>query len=113
MDLAAGEWRDALISTDDAPGFKCKVSDGDITVNVRESDVVAALARLASHRNLKSVRLCENCKERWLAAERNIDKFCSKECRTHFHVHSAEYRGKKRQIQRDYRAQLKRNGLTR
>lgn len=107
-DLATGEWRDALISTDDDLGFKCKVSDGDITVNVRESDVVAALARLASRRDLAKVHLCANCQEQWHIAERNIDKFCSDKCRVHFHVHSDEYRERKKQSQRDYRARLPR-----
>lgn len=72
-----------------------------------EASVVVALARLAARHELEKVHLCKNCRERWHVALRGIDQFCSTECREYFHVHSDEYRERKKKLQRDYRERLK------
>jgi hypothetical protein len=72
-------------------------------VPVSEPAVIVALARLATKRELAKVHLCVTCKKRWHVALRRIDKFCSAECREYFHVHSDEYRARKRESQREYR----------
>jgi len=68
-----------------------------------EASVAVALARLATRHELEKIHLCKNCHERWHVALRGIDQFCSTECREYFHVHSDEYRERKRKLQREYR----------
>lgn len=81
-------------------------------IRVGEAWVVAALARLAASRELSKVHLCDNCQERWLVALRSIDRFCSNECREHFHTHSDAYRERKRKIQQQYRQRIRENERT-
>ncbi len=103
-----GELHYTLVSDDGWRGFNLRVSDeNEITVTVKESDVVAALARLAANRELRKVHLCVMCKDRWHLVLRRIDKFCSKECRENYHTHSPEYLERKRKSQSDYRERLK------
>jgi hypothetical protein len=77
-------------------------------VRVSEPAVIVALARLATKRGLATVHLCVTCRQRWHVALRGIDKFCSPKCREYFHVHSDEYRARKRESQREYRENLRR-----
>lgn len=72
-----------------------------------EAWVALALASLAANRELSKVHLCENCKKRWHVALRSIDRFCSDECREHFHTDSDAYRDRKRKIQQEYRRNLR------
>ena len=77
-------------------------------IRVTEAWVAAALASLAASRELSKVRLCENCRERWLVSIRpTMDRFCNEECREHFHTHSDAYRERKAATQRNYRKKLK------
>lgn len=78
-------------------------------IRVTEAWVAAALASLAASRQLPTVHLCENCQERWHVALRSIDRFCSDECREHFHTHSDAYRERKRKIQQEYRQRIREN----
>lgn len=106
--LNTGEWGYNLVSDDGWRGFQLEVSDENaITVTVQESDVVAALARLAAGRELTKVRLCANCHERWRVSLRDMDRFCGDECREEFNRHTEKYRERKRKSQREYRKQLK------
>jgi len=75
-----------------------------VSVRVHEPTVVAALARLAAERELSKVRLCEACRERWRVSLRDMDKFCSDECRIRFHVHSEEGKRRHREAQQRYRS---------
>ena len=93
--------RGPQIEIEDAIGFR--------KIRVGEAWVVAALARLAASRELSTVHLCEDCQERWHVALRSIDRFCSGECREHFHTHSDAYRERKRKIQQEYRQRMKDN----
>ncbi len=77
-------------------------------VQVSEPVVIVALARLAANRELYKVRLCEMCGERWRMSEREIDRFCSPECRKAFYEKSPKYRERKASNQRQYRERLKR-----
>jgi hypothetical protein len=79
------------VSDDGWREFNLKVSDeNEITVTVKESDVVVALARLAANRKLRKVHLCMKCQDCWHLALRRIDKFCGDECRENYHQHSPE-----------------------
>ena len=48
---------------------------------VTEADAALSLARLNAMGDLEKVRLCEFCRERWLASTHSNYLFCSKECR--------------------------------
>lgn len=109
--LTTGTWRYGMVPGESRPGFRTTVSDGELTVNVREADVVAALVRLAAGRELRKVRLCEQCQKRWRVSLREMDRFCSGECREAWYVNSPDYKPRKAANQANYRAQLKRNGL--
>jgi hypothetical protein len=85
-----------------------KVSDGRLTVEVDETAVVAALARLAANRELYKARLCEQCHERWRVSERRMDRFCSQQCREAWYTASPEYDKRRRDIQRRYRENIRR-----
>lgn len=77
-------------------------------IRVTEAWVAAAMASLAASRELSKVRLCDNCQRIWLVSIRpTLDRFCSSECREHFHTHSDAYRERKAATQRNYRKKLK------
>lgn len=84
-----------------------EVSDGSLTVQVNESAVVAALARLAANRELYKVRLCEQCHEQWRVSDRKMDRFCSSECREKFRMSQPESRERHARQQREYRQAVK------
>jgi hypothetical protein len=84
------------------------VEGESVSFVVSEPDVVAALGRLANHRELYKVRLCEQCGERWRLSERAIDKFCSIACREAFYRRDPEFLAKKAQNQQNYRKRMKR-----
>jgi hypothetical protein len=89
-------------------GLVIEVSDGTLTVQVSETAVVNALARLAEKRELWKVRLCEQCREKWRVSERQIDRFCpGKKCRLAFYAQKPDRNVRQREIQRRYRANLK------
>lgn len=88
------------------------VSDGGPRpAEVDETTAIAALARLFARRELRQVHLCDNCNACWHVAERSIDRFCSDKCREVFHTKSPSYAAKRREIQRTYRANVKRKIL--
>jgi hypothetical protein len=97
-------WLTMLPKNPRGPQIEIENSIGFPKIRVTEAWVAAALARLAASRQLPTVHLCENCQERWHVALRSIDRFCSDECREHFHTHSDAYRERKRNSQREYRA---------
>jgi hypothetical protein len=84
------------------------VSAGGITIDVCEETAVGALARLATCRRLFKVRLCENCKERWRVSERELDRFCSSDCREIAYKHDPARKRSKAESQRKYRQQFNR-----
>ncbi len=84
------------------------VSDGELTVEVREADAAMALLRLASGRVLYQARLCDQCKSVWIVSGRQMDRFCSAGCREAWYTKSDAYRQRRREIQRNYREQLRR-----
>jgi hypothetical protein len=74
---------------------------------VSEALAVLALVRLANMGDLKKVRQCAMCRNRWcLAAKRNY-RFCSAQCRESFYIKSPKYSSRKAASQRAYRARLK------
>jgi len=80
-------------------------------VRVSEATAICALARLATRRELRKVRLCAQCGDNWLVSEREIDRFCRDACRKEFHATSDEGKRKHRERQKDYRDREKEKGL--
>jgi hypothetical protein len=79
---------------------------GDQTIS--EADAVISLVRLAETGDLRKVRLCEMCKERWRVAAKRNYRFCSGECREAFYAKAPDYHSRKAANQRKYRENLKR-----
>ena len=77
-------------------------------LRVNEASVVSSLARLATKGELRKVRLCEQCGQKWLVSQREIDRFCCGACRKEFHSTSDEGRRRHREAQRKYRENLPR-----
>ena len=103
------EWRCCILPSDVQREFQIKVRDQNgITVRIRESDVVLALARLAADHQLSSVRLCAQCQKVWRVARREMDRFCTDKCRDAHRRSTPKYRECKKKIQRDYRARERR-----
>jgi hypothetical protein len=106
-DINPGIWRfNAVPKATREPAIQ--VSDGNVTVQVTEASVIAALARLAANWELHKVRLCENCQERWLVSERQIDRFCSAKCRVTANEARPEFLDRKARNQKSYREREKR-----
>lgn len=101
--LDAGVWR-FNTTPKRTRGPEVTLDDQTISVVVNETAVVAALSRLAAKRELSKVRLCEECQKRWRVSLRDMDKFCSDECRIRFHVHSEEGKRRHREAQKRYRS---------
>jgi len=101
-DLETGIWRFATIpKTRQGREIKIPQETGDLVVN--EVTVIAALARLAARRELRKVRLCEQCHKRWRISEREIDRFCSQNCRGEFYKSQPDFLERKQKNQREYR----------
>jgi hypothetical protein len=105
-DLDAGIWRCSSVPKA-TRGRTIEIPDGELTVQINEAAVIAALARLAANRELYKARLCEQCQERWRVSERQIDRFCSTECRARFRMSQPGSRERHARQQREYRQTLK------
>ena len=110
-DINTGIWRGSMVPKNSKHRKTVDVSDGQFTVAVDETVVVAALTRLAANRELYKARLCEQCKEIWRVSERQIDRFCSQQCREEYRWSSPEAKEKHARHQRKYREQLKSHPL--
>ena len=75
---------------------------------ISEPDAVLSLLRLAETGDLRKVRLCKMCNERWLFAGKRNYRFCSDQCRERFYAKSPDYHSRKAANQRKYREKLKR-----
>ena len=75
-------------------------------IGVTEADAALSLVRLSAVGDLEKVRLCEVCRERWLAATHRNYRFCSKECRERFYETQPDYHQRKAKNQRKYRVNL-------
>jgi hypothetical protein len=101
-------WLTDIAKNPRGPQVEIENEVGFPRIRVTEAWVAAALASLAANRELSKVRLCDNCRERWLVSIRpTLDRFCSNVCREHFHTHSDTYRERKAASQRDYRKKVK------
>ena len=105
-DLETGTWRYLAVAKGASKPI-VDITDGRLTVPVSETDVIAALARLAANRELFKAHLCEQCREVWHTAVRKIDRFCSSECRERFRGTNEESRERHARHQREYRERLK------
>jgi len=106
-------WLTDIANGPRGPQIEIENEFGVPSIRVTEAWVAAALASLAASRELSKVRLCDNCRARWLVSIRpTMDRFCSEECRKHFYTHSDAYRERKAANQRNYRKNLK-NGIAR
>ena len=105
-DLDAGIWRCSSIPTA-TRGRTIEIPDGELTVQINEAAVIAALARLAANRELYKARLCQQCQDRWRVSERQIDRFCSTACRARFRMSQPESRERHARQQREYRQTLR------
>ena len=65
-----------------------------------EADAALGLVRLHAMGDLGKVRLCEVCREHWLAARHSNYRFCSKECREQFYEGKPDYHERKARNQR-------------
>ena len=72
-----------------------------------EADAALSLVRLHVMGDLGKVRLCEVCRERWLASTHSNYRFCSKDCREGFFQSQPDYHERKRRNQSKYRETLK------
>lgn len=72
-----------------------------------EADAALSLVRLHAIGDLGKVRLCEVCREHWLAARHSNYRFCSKECREKFYENQPDYHERKAKNQSKYRETLK------
>ncbi len=103
--LEAGyEGRFGVIALSDSGFFPAPANQLAVT----EADAALSLARLNAMGDLEKVRLCEVCRERWLAASHSNYRFCSKECRERFEQSKPDYHQRKARNQREYRENLKR-----
>jgi hypothetical protein len=82
------------------------ITDGESTIKVTESAAATALTRLAARGELNTVHACDNCST-WHVAPRSIDRFCGKKCREVWHTKSPSYANRRREIQRNYRKNLR------
>ena len=107
--IKAGVWHFGMVPKR-SRGPEIKVDVEHVPVRMNESSTIAALARLAANRELHKVRLCEQCRERWLVSERQIDRFHNQQCRDAYHAKSPGYHDRKAANQRAYRQRV-RQGL--
>lgn len=98
-------WRFGMVPDDKKECFTMPVAGRTIS----EPDAVMALMRLADIGDLRKVRLCETCKERWRVAAKRNYRFCSAQCREAFYAKAPDYHERKAANQRKYRQQLKQN----
>lgn len=84
-------------------GPETKIKDRIFTLLISEASVVAALARLATQRELYKVRLCDQCSERWRVSAREMDRFCSDRCRDAFRASAPGFKERAAKRQSDYR----------
>jgi len=73
-----------------------------------EAAVATAFCRLATNGELHKVRLCEQCKENWRVSERQIDRFCSRQCRVAADKARTEFKEQRKMIQKNWRINAKR-----
>ncbi len=66
-----------------------------------------ALVRLAVRRQLRKLRLCDQCKKVWRVSERKMDRFCSMGCREAAYAQQPEYRKRRREILKRHRENKK------
>jgi hypothetical protein len=90
-------------------GPETEIEDRLFTVLISEASVVAALARLATQRELYKVRLCDQCGERWRVSAREMDRFCSDRCRDAFRASAPGFKERAAERQRLYRQRMKEN----
>jgi len=102
--LAGYEGRFDVIALSDSGFFPAPADQLAFT----EADAALSLVRLNAMGDLEKVRLCEVCRERWLAASHSNYRFCSKECRERFEQSKPDYHQRKARNQREYRKNLKR-----
>lgn len=105
-DAKTGAWRYNAVPKKGS-GLELEVTHHGMQVRINEAAVVAALARLAANGELHKVRLCEQCKENWRVSEREIDRFCSAECRQAHYEKRPEFKDRRQEIQRQYRDRQK------
>jgi len=107
-DLETGTWRFAVVA-EAAKEPIVEITDRRLKIPVSETDVVGALGRLAANRELFKARQCKQCRDVWLVAQREMDKFCSKQCREAFRQADEDSRERHARAQRAYIEGLKSN----
>jgi hypothetical protein len=103
--LFSNEWRFGVVPDTRTGAFQIMIG----TFLITEADAVLAMVRLEATGELNKVRLCETCKKRWRVSHREMDRFCSEECRQAFHMSSPGAKERNAAKQRRYRERLKRN----
>ena len=103
--IFGGRWIFGMVPDENKRWFRMTIGQETIS----EADAVISLVRLAETGDLRKVRRCEMCKERWLVAAKRNYRFCSDRCRETFYASSSDYHSRKAANQRRYRENLKRN----
>lgn len=101
---AAGEKRFGVIALSSDSSFIPAPAN---QIAATEADAALGLVRLHAMGDLGKVRLCEVCRERWLASTHSNYRFCSKACRQQFYESQPDYHERKKKNQRKYRETLK------
>jgi hypothetical protein len=90
-------------------GFRLHVGEWRLT----EPNAVLSMIRLYLSGEWSRLRLCDYCKERWLVAAKSHYRFCGQECRESYYAKSEGFSDRRAEIQRKYRARLKKREAAR
>jgi hypothetical protein len=102
--IFGGRWIFGMVPDENKRWFQMTIGQETIS----EADAVISLVRLAETGDLRKLRLCEMCKERWRVAAKRNYRFCSDQCREDFYANAPDYHSRKAANQRKYRENLKR-----
>jgi hypothetical protein len=87
-------------------GFSLPFGDPRHGLSITEETVVMCLLHVAELGNLRRVRLCEYCREKWRVSMRGIDRFCGDKCRIAFNTGTPEAKKRHLAAQKRYRRSL-------
>jgi hypothetical protein len=100
-------WTAPLIARETEGDFQLSYGDPHHGLKLCEAGTAHLLVKLTETRSSHHVRLCEQCRDKWVVAFRSIDRFCSKDCREEFYKNADGYKARKKANQASYRARLK------
>ena len=97
-------WSGGMVPDNKKGSFQIEV---DRETTISEADAVLSLVRLDLTREIRKVRLCEHCSQRWFVARENFH-FCSGNgCREASYAKNPKYLNRKALNQKAYRKRMK------